>query len=60
MLPSQSQVDQLDFIEFNRLSDGSGNFEIGSVPEPGAILLAAQLLCLIALRLRRTNLGRVQ
>jgi hypothetical protein len=53
MLPSQSQVDQLDFIQFSRLSDGSGNFEIGSVPEPDAVLLASQLLFLFSRRSRR-------
>jgi hypothetical protein len=56
MLPTQSQVDQLDFIDRSLASDGSGSIEVGSVPEPGALLLVAQALCMLGLRRERLPL----
>jgi hypothetical protein len=53
MLPTQSQVDQLDFIDRGLASDGSGSIEVGRVPEPCALLLAAQLLCMLGVRRAR-------
>jgi hypothetical protein len=53
MLPTESQVDQLDFIDRSLLTAGSGGIEIGSVPEPCTVLLAAMgWLCMLGVRRR--------
>ena len=58
MLPSQNRIGQLDFDYYGLLQDHQGNFlYFGTrVPEPGAILLAAQSLCVLG---RRRRMGCV-
>jgi hypothetical protein len=48
MLPSQNKVGKLDFDYYSLLVDDSDNFlHISTrVPEPGAVLLVTQLLCI--------------
>ena len=58
MLPSQNRIGQLDFDHYGLLQDHQGNFLFYGtrVPEPGAILLAAQSLCVLV---RRRRMGCV-
>jgi hypothetical protein len=53
MLPTQSQVDQLDFIQWAVVNERFFSwFEFGRIPEPDAVLLASQLLCIFLFRQR--------